>query len=150
MDKELVDTIDVVIMGYYFGSGKKTQFGMGALLGGIYNPESGKIESVTKIGTGITDGQWREIAMRLKEIEVKDRPKQYSVARELEPDVWVAPEVVSTVEADEITKSKLHVAGKGELGYGLALRFPRLVEFDRDKTVEQATTSDEFVKLWGK
>lgn len=149
MDKELVDTVDVVIMGYYYGSGKKVEFGMGALLGGVYNQESGEVESVTKIGTGITDEKWREIAGRLKPLEVKEMPKNFNVAKELHPDVWVAPEVVCSVEADEVTRSKVHTAGKDQLGYGLALRFPRLIEFDRDKDMEQATSSQELAKIGG-
>lgn len=147
MDKKLVDSVDVVVMGYYYGSGKKTQFGMGALLGGVYNSESREIESITKIGTGITDAQWREISDRLKGLAVKDMPSNYKVSKALEPDVWVLPDVVCTVEADEITKSKVHMAAMGKDGLGLALRFPRLIEFDRDKSVEQATSVEELEVL---
>lgn len=147
MDKKLVDTVDVVIMGYYYGSGKKTTFGMGALLGGVYNSKTETIESVTKIGTGITDSQWRVIAKRVKSCVVKEMPKQYSVAKELYPDRWLAPEIVCAVEADEITVSKLHRAGAIK-GAGLALRFPRLIDFDRDKNPQQATWSDELRKMY--
>lgn len=150
MKKTLVDSVDVVIMGYYKGSGKRTGFGMGALLGGVYNRATDMIESVTKIGTGINDQQWGEIAVRLKSVESKDMPKQYLVDPVLTPDVWVLPDVVCSVEADEITLSKVHKAARTILGEkGLALRFPRLIEFDRDKRVEDATDSAELVNLSG-
>ncbi|MCB9790915.1 ATP-dependent DNA ligase [Candidatus Nomurabacteria bacterium] len=147
MDKKLVDTVDVVIMGYYYGSGKKVDFGMGALLGGVYNSETETIESVTKIGTGITDEQWRIIAERVKLCEVEEKPKKYSVSKELYPDVWLSPEIVCAVEADEITVSKIHRASRID-GAGLALRFPRLLDFDRDKRPENATWSSELRSMY--
>lgn len=147
MKKSLVDTIDVVVMGYYKGSGKQATMGIGALLVGIIN-EEGDVESVSKIGTGITDKQWAEIKDTLDTIVVKSRPKIYKkVDRTLEPDVWVEPAIVSSVEADEITRSKLHSACSTELGHGLALRFPRLIEFARDKSVDEATSTSELIEL---
>ena len=120
---------------------------MGALLGGIYNEETGNIESVTKIGTGITDEQWGEIAKRLKAIKSNERDKSYSVDKDLYPDVWLKPEVVCTVEADEVTRSKIHHAARNSEGKGLALRFPRLMEFDRGVKIEEATSSKELESM---
>src|SRR5438105_71776 len=34
---ELSDTIDLVLLGYYFGKGKRAEFGVGALLAGVYD-----------------------------------------------------------------------------------------------------------------
>lgn len=149
MDKKLVDSVDVVIMGHYAGSGKRAGFGMGALLGGIYNTNTGKVESVTKIGTGVTDDQWGLISKVLSELEVIDMPQEYDVDSGLFPDTWVSPKVVCSVEADEITRSKVHKAASDlyESG-GLALRFPRLIEFDRDKSVEDSTSPVELKKLY--
>ena len=144
----LVDSVDLVIMGYYYGSGRQTEFGMGALLGGVYDKDMGKMISTTKIGTGITDEQWVLIGSRLKKLETSVAPKEYVVSEQLKPDVWVLPEVVCTVEADEITRSKAHLAGFDQLGYGLALRFPRLIEFDRDKRPEDATSVEELIGLY--
>lgn len=151
MKKGLVDSVDVVIMGFYRGSGKRSDFGMGALLGGIYNPESEMVESVTKIGTGITDARWEEISKKLLPIVSKDKPLNYLVSDQLVPDVWVSPEVVCSVEADEITESKVHLAAQTLLGNGkgLALRFPRLIQFDRDdKGVRESTSPEELVKMF--
>jgi len=71
-------------------------------------------------------------------------PKGYLVGDGLIPDVWVLPEVVCSVEADEVTLSKVHMAARAPGGeVGLALRFPRLIEFDRDKNVDQTTSPEE-------
>jgi DNA ligase-1 len=63
------------------------------------------------------------------------------------PDVLVRPEVVVVVEADEISKSKVH--GSGQEAEGFSLRFPRLKQFDRtDKNALQITTLQELQTLY--
>ncbi|HEY6117551.1 MAG TPA: ATP-dependent DNA ligase, partial [Candidatus Dormibacteraeota bacterium] len=37
---QLNDTVDLVLLGYYFGRGKRTSFGLGALLAGVYDAEN--------------------------------------------------------------------------------------------------------------
>ena len=65
------------------------------------------------------------------------------------PSVWVEPEVVIEVLADEITRSPLHTAGRTDSEVGYALRFPRLVSFrDSDKRPEDATSVEEVKELY--
>lgn len=150
---ELQDTIDVVILGYIFGRGKRTAFGAGALLVGIYDKEKDEFVSVTKIGTGLTDEEWRSIKEKTKGQEVNHKPAR--VNSRIEPSVWVKPEIVIEVLADEITRSPNHTAGMVmedgkvvEPGY--ALRFPRLIKFrDKDKKAEDATSVKELIELYG-
>ncbi|MBD3328906.1 ATP-dependent DNA ligase [Candidatus Dojkabacteria bacterium] len=149
IESKVVDTVDLVIIGYYLGSGKQAKFGMGALLGGVYDRKSSKFVPTTKIGTGVTEDQWEEISKRLHDIETPNRSKNIVPGDYTEPDVWVNPEVVAVVEADEISRSKVYPAGKGELGFGLALRFPRLKVWDRaDKGPEEATSLGELIELY--
>ena len=136
---KLSDTVDAVIMGYTQGKGKRAEFGIGQFLAGIRNGE--KIETITKVGTGLTDEQFKELSKRLKKIVVENRPKNYEVIKDLEPDYWVKQEVVVELAADEITKSPRHSSG-------YALRFPRLIKFRDDKDVEQATSLGEIKKLY--
>lgn len=145
--KKVVDTIDAVVLGYYYGSGKKTDFGMGSLLVGVYNSVDDVFESVGKVGTGFTDSDWGIISKRLSPLERKYKGE--GVKSTLKADVWVEPEVVLTVEADEISKSSVHLAGKGILGFGLSLRFPRLIFFDRDKLAQDCTSTEELIEMWG-
>ncbi|HRI05527.1 MAG TPA: hypothetical protein PLV59_01110 [Candidatus Dojkabacteria bacterium] len=143
IDSDLVDTVDLVVLGYYLGSGKRSKFGIGAILGGVYNPEFERYESVTKIGTGITDEQWGGIKERLDGVGVDSVPKNVVIEKVLDPDVYVSPEVVITVDADEVSVNR---SSEG-VAKGLSLRFPRLVEFDRDKNPEDSTTVDELYAL---
>ena len=52
---ELNDSVDVVIVGYYAGRGKRTEFGLGGLLTCVYDENSDEFRSIAKIGTGMTE-----------------------------------------------------------------------------------------------
>lgn len=146
IDKELVDTVDMVIVGYYKGSGRRAGFGLGAILGAIYNEKEDMYDAICKIGTGMSDDILKEIYSKLEENTVDTQPKDIRIVDTLIPDIWVIPKYVITVDADEITKN---ISKKDELiGGGLSLRFPRLIEFDRDKGVEDITTVEELIEMF--
>ncbi|MBI2011220.1 ATP-dependent DNA ligase [Candidatus Daviesbacteria bacterium] len=146
-DGELKDTIDCVILGYIYGRGKRASFGAGALLVGVYDSQKDEFVTVSKIGTGLTDEEWREIHKRADKIKVDKKPARVNSI--LEPSVWIAPEIVIEVLADEITRSPNHSAGKDKDGIGYALRFPRLVKFrEKDKVAEDATTVKELKEMY--
>ena len=137
---KLADTIDAVVMGYYKGRGKRSDFGLGGFLVGI--PKGESVLTLTKIGTGLSDKQFRQLKAGLSNLETKLKPASYtSVNKTLMPDVWVNPAMVVEIAADEITKSPIHSSG-------YALRFPRLVKFREDKGVSNATTLSEVSQLF--
>jgi DNA ligase-1 len=143
----LQDTVDGVIVGYIYGRGRRTAFGVGALLIATYDPERDVFPTVTKIGTGLSDVQWREVRERCEPYVSERKPAR--VESNIEPSVWVEPQVVIEVLADEITRSPVHPTGWDEGGQGYALRFPRLVGFRQDdKKPEDVTTVAEIVKLY--
>ncbi|KXK26750.1 MAG: putative DNA ligase-like protein [candidate division WS6 bacterium OLB20] len=143
-NSELADTVDAVVLGYYLGSGARAKFGIGAILIGVPDKKTGEFVSLSKVGTGITDAQFADIRNRLDTIRIDTMPVNVRIAKPLLPDVFVRPEVVVVVEADSISKSKLH----GSEGGGYSLRFPRLKVFDRqDKSPEDATSLQELEHL---
>jgi DNA ligase-1 len=144
----LEDTIDCVILGYYAGEGKRAGFGIGAFLVGVYNKQEDRFETVAKIGTGLKDQDWVDLKKRCDALLVKEKPKNVVCAKELEPDVWVSPEMVCIVRADEITLSPVHAAGKTREQLGYALRFPRFMGYRADKTATEATTVSEVTELY--
>jgi len=143
----LEDTVDCVILGYYAGKGKRAGFGIGAFLVGVYNKKEDSFETVAKIGTGMTDEEWRGLKKRCDVLAVKDQPIQVQCVKQLAPDVWVTPEIVCSIRADEITLSPLHTAGKTKERPGFALRFPRFMGYRPDKSPAQATEVHEIVRL---
>lgn len=144
----LDDTLDCVILGYYVGEGKRAQFGIGALLVGVYDKEQDIFVTVAKIGTGLTELAWQDQKKSCDDLKVAHKPSNVVCAKELYPDVWVHPEIICMIRADEITRSPLHTAGKTETTLGLALRFPRIMGYRPDKSASEATTVHELKRLF--
>ncbi len=137
--KELSDTFDLVVIGAYYGRGKRSGT-YGALLCAAYNKEKDNFETVCKLGTGLTDEMLEGLPRKFGQYKMEKRPARVDVSREMEPDVWLEPTIVVEVLAAEITKSPYHTLG-------LALRFPRFVRFREDKKAEQATTTKEIKEM---
>lgn len=130
------DTIDCVLMGYDAGKGKRAAFGIGAVLVGVYDQKEQKYVTIAKIGTGMTDDEWKMLKAQSTKYKAQSQPKQYLTVKEMGCDVWVEPHIVLEIRSDEITQSKLHTSG-------WSLRFPRLERFRTDKKPEDATTKKE-------
>lgn len=143
MMNALVDTVDLVCVGYYFGSGRRSDLGVGAVLGALYNESTDSFEAICKVGTGFSDELLGSIRQQF-EGKVLEDGINVLCPQSLLPDVWVVPEVVFTVEADEITRR----LGDENIGGGLSLRFPRLVEWGRDKGVNDATRVTELMNMF--
>jgi DNA ligase 1 len=143
----LDDTIDCVLLGTIFGRGKRADFGVGALLVGVYDPEADEFVTASKIGTGLSDERWREIAERSEPLRRDAKPARVSSL--IVPTVWLEPKLVLEVLADEITRSPVHTAGRREGEPGYALRFPRFLRFrSEDRRPEDATTVRELIELY--
>lgn len=138
--EKVTDTIDGVVMGYDRGKGKRAAFGIGAVLLGIYDPKEEKYLTIAKIGTGMTDDEWRKLLTASDKLKVAQKPKEYEVLKIIEPDVWVRPGTVLEIRCDELTESKIHSSG-------WSMRFPRLERFRTDKKPTDATSIDELHSL---
>jgi len=137
---KLTDTVDCVVMGYYEGEGKRSGFGIGAFLVGVRKNET--FVTITKIGTGVSDEQWKTLKTIFNKHSSKEKPKGYiDVDKTLTPDTWIDPAVVVEIAADDITVSPIH-------GAGYALRFPRLVRVRDDKGPHDATSTEELKRMY--
>jgi DNA ligase-1 len=144
---QLTDTIDVVLLGYYRGKGKRAEFGAGALLAGVYDSDKDEFVTISKLGTGLSDQGWREIHAHLAGLQVAEKPARVNSI--FVPDAWLEPAIVVEVLADEITPSPRHTAGMTGDRPGFALRFPRIVSVrTRDKKPEDATTVREIREMF--
>src|SRR5262245_10121536 len=144
---ELSDTIDVAVVGYLRGRGMRARLGIGALLAAVYDKRTDSFKTVGKVGSGLSEKNWVRLRELLDEAASSDKPAR--VDSRLVPDVWVEPQYVMTVLADEITRSPIHTCARDKSGAGLALRFPRVVGFVRDdKSPEDANTVTEIKKMY--
>lgn len=140
--KGMQDTFDLVVVGGFYGRGRRSG-SYGSLLCAAYN--KGKFETVTKLGAGFTDKNLAEFGKKLT--LVKEKPNKVIVHKQMKPDVWFKPLVVVEVLGAEITRSPIHTCAERE-GKGLAIRFPRFLRYRDDKSVRQATTSKEIERMW--
>lgn len=149
------DSLDLVVLGAYFGRGKRTSV-YGAFLLGCYNPTKELFESVCNIGTGFSEAILESLHSQLAP-HVIDKPKPFyahsSVPKD-QPDVWFEPRFVWEVKTADLTLSPRYKAGSDALadagGKGISLRFPRFVKEREDKKPEQATGSRMVVEMYQK
>jgi DNA ligase-1 len=141
----LRDTVDLVLVGYLHGRGRRAALGIGSLLAAVYDPGHDRFRTVAKIGSGLTEAGWRALRASLDRDATRVRPRR--VDSLIRPDVWVTPRIVVEVLADEISRSPSHTCGRKAGAAGYALRFPRLLHERMDKSPEDATTEAEILKL---
>ena len=146
---ELVDTLDLVIVGALFGRGRRVGR-YGALLLAAYDEKEDLFRSVSKVGTGFTDQDLESFYNNLESLRLGHRSPRVDTRME-QMDVWFEPRIVIEIIASEITLSPAHTAGLNSIreGYGLALRFPKFTGKIRDdKGPEDATSVEEIVEIY--
>ena len=145
---ELGDSLDLIVIGAYFGRGRRTGL-YGTLLLGTYNPEKDNFPSICKVGTGFTDESLDQLYQILSNnVTLK---KNSRIISEMEADVWLEPELVLEIVASEITLSPIHKTGLDLIrkSSGFALRFPKFTGKIRyEKAVEDASTGEEVFALY--
>ena len=145
---ELGDSLDLVVIGGFFGKGRRTG-NYGTLLLATYDENRDVFTSICKVGTGFSDENLDQLFQILSpKITIK---KNSRIDSEMEAEVWFEPELVIEVVASEITLSPIHKAAKDEIRkeYGLALRFPKFTGKIRlEKAAENASTNEEIIALY--
>lgn len=145
---ELGDSLDLVVIGAFFGRGRRTGK-YGTLLLATYNDQNDTFPSICKVGTGFTDENLDQFYQILSDkITLKKNPR---IISEMEADVWFEPELVIEVVASEITLSPIHKTALDVLrkGSGLALRFPKFTgKIRMEKSPENASTDQEVISLY--
>lgn len=144
---EMIDTVDLVVVGAFYGKGRRGGK-LSTLLMAAYDPETDTFKTVCKVGTGFTDEEIDRMKETLGPYIIPN--KHYRVVSEIEPDVWVTPSLVAEILGAEITLSPLHVCSKGVLrgDAGISIRFPRFIRWRSDKRPEDATSCQELVEMY--
>ncbi|MEX0862361.1 ATP-dependent DNA ligase [Nitrosopumilus sp.] len=145
---ELGDSLDLVVIGGFFGKGRRTG-NYGTLLLATYEEDEDAFTSICKVGTGFSDEDLDQLYQILNsKVTIKKNPR---IISEMEADVWFEPELVIEVVASEITLSPIHKAAKDVIrkDTGLALRFPKFTGKIRlEKLPEDASTNEEIITLY--
>jgi DNA ligase-1 len=149
------DSLDLVVLGAYYGKGKRTSV-YGAFLLACYNSNTEKYESVCNIGTGFSEALLTELHDTLSPLVI-DRPKpfyEHSPGKNDQPDVWFEPKFVWEVKTADLTLSPRYRAAASEVGdgthKGVSLRFPRYIQAREDKKPDDATSSRQVAEMYRK
>ncbi|KAB5558031.1 hypothetical protein GE09DRAFT_98509 [Coniochaeta sp. 2T2.1] len=159
---EFGESLDCVVVGGYFGSGRRggtlSSFLCGLRVGENYvkagaNPE--KCMSFFKVGGGFKAEDYAEIRHHTEgkwvDWDAKNPPSQYielgggERLQYEKPDVWIRPSesIVVSVKAAEITPSD-------QFALGWTLRFPRFRRLRLDRAWDSALDVDGFDQLRNK
>ena len=145
---ELGDSLDLVVIGAFFGKGRRTGK-YGTLLLATYNDDEDVFPSICKVGTGFTDESLDQLYQILSsKVTLKKNPR---IVSEMEADVWFEPELVIEIVASEITQSPIHKTAIDKIKEktGLALRFPKFTgKIRTEKNSEDASTDEEVIALY--
>ncbi|KAH1368004.1 hypothetical protein KXW98_003942 [Aspergillus fumigatus] len=151
------DSLDLVVLGAYYGRGKRTSV-YGAFLLAAYNSSTQTYETICNIGTGFSEALLEELYKELSPLTI-DRPKPFyshSNVPKDQPDVWFEPRLVWEVKTADLTLSPRYKAAADEFvgtaggGKGVSLRFPRFIKSRDDKKPEQATTTRAVAEMYRK
>ena len=136
---KLKDSVDVVLVGAFYGKGRRTGV-YGAYIGAVYDPVNGNFVAFTRFFSGLTDELSDSLTKEMETFKTDKKPS--NVICEDIPDVWLEPEVVVEIIGDEITVSEKYPA----LGY--SMRFPVFQRVRPEKGSEDVTTVEEIRSLY--
>ena len=120
--KKALATLDVVVTGVEVGHGKRKNV-LSDYTFAVYDEAADRLVNIGKAYSGLTDVEIAQMTDYFKSITLKD----YGRFR------LVQPEIVLEVAFDAIMESGRHNSG-------YALRFPRIKQIRRDKTVREIDT----------
>ncbi|MDC0193934.1 ATP-dependent DNA ligase [Candidatus Nitrosopelagicus sp.] len=145
---ELGDSLDLVVVGAFFGRGRRTGK-YGTLLLSSYNSETDTFPTICKVGTGFTDEKLDQLFQILSnKVTLKKNPR---IESSMNADIWFEPELVLEIVASEITLSPIHKTGLNMVrkNTGFALRFPKFTgKIRSEKMAEDASVGEEVFTLY--
>ncbi len=144
---EMSDSVDLVVVGAFYGRGRRAGK-IGTILAAGYDPETDTFRTVCKVGTGFTDEELDRMTDLFQDYIIDH--KHPRVISDIEPDIWLTPAIVAEIIGAELTLSPLHTCGRGIIrpDAGISIRFPRFIRWRTDKSPEDATTCKELVELY--
>lgn len=141
------DSLDLVVIGGYYGKGKRTNV-YGAFLLACYDADSETYQSICKIGTGFSEADLESHYQTLKALEISGKKGYYDVG-EAKPDVYFEAKIVWEVLTADLSLSPVYTAAKGLIEQrGVSLRFPRFIRVRDDKTAEESTSPEQVEQMY--
>ncbi|KAF8198968.1 hypothetical protein BJ912DRAFT_1020325 [Pholiota molesta] len=141
------DSLDLVVVGGYYGKGKRTNV-YGAFLLACYDSDSEEFQTICKIGTGFSDEILQTHYEELKPLEL-EKPRGDIKIGGAKPDIWFEPKVVWEVLTADLSLSPIYTAAQGLIeDRGISLRFPRFIRIRDDKSADDATGPEQIAEMY--
>lgn len=105
------DSLDLVVVGGYYGKGKRTNV-YGAFLLACYDSDSEEFQTICKIGTGFSEEMLQSHYETLKPLEITKVRGDVKVGG-AKPDVWFEPKIVWEVLTADLSLSPIYTAAQG-------------------------------------
>jgi len=143
------DSLDLVVVGGYYGKGKRTNV-YGAFLLACYDSDSEEFQTICKIGTGFSEEVLQSHYNVLKPLEMTKVRGDVKVGG-AKPDIWFEPKIVWEVLAADLSMSPIYTAAQGLVDdRGISLRFPRFLRIRDDKSADDSTGPDQVAEMYEK
>ncbi|WWC91701.1 uncharacterized protein L201_006647 [Kwoniella dendrophila CBS 6074] len=141
------DSLDLVVVGGYYGKGKRTNV-YGAFLLACYDQDSENFQTICKIGTGFSDEFLIDSYKLLNPLELEVVRNDIEVGQ-AKPDIWFEPKIVWEVLTADLSLSPVYAAAHGLVdSRGISLRFPRFIKIRDDKSADEATSSEQVSEFY--
>lgn len=141
------DSLDLVVVGGYYGKGKRTNV-YGAFLLACYDADAEEYQTICKIGTGFSEEVLQSHWDALRPLE-SQKPRGDVKAGGAKPDIWFEPKVVWEVLTADLSLSPVYTAAQGLVDErGISLRFPRFLRVRDDKLAEDATGPEQIAEMY--
>jgi len=118
----------------------------------VYDPKTGGFQAVCKCISGFTDQFYKDLNVRyaLGSESCSLVPVADVDCGTMRPQVWWTPNEVWEIRGADITLSPVYPAARGLVpgGRGCSMRFPRFHRKREDKSIDQATTPEEFAAAY--
>lgn len=119
------DSLDLVVVGGYYGKGKRTNV-YGAFLLACYDADSEEYQTICKIGTGFSEEMLQSHYETLKPLELVKVRGNIKVGG-AKPDIWFEPQVVWEVLTADLSLSPVYTAAQGLVSFLVSINVHSLM-----------------------